>query len=125
VLSYYEKMTDQRDYDSIKIDPETYTVLVHPRNLTEHIPATRDGGDHQTLLALALRLALLEELGFRNLLILDEPTYGVDSENLPQLAGCIEDISKNLAQTILVTPTIYARKKPQEYGLSNARIRKL
>jgi DNA repair exonuclease SbcCD ATPase subunit len=132
-LSYYERMTDQRDYDSIKIDPETYAVSVHPRNLTEHIPATRDGGGHQTLLALALRLALLEELGFRNLLILDEPTYGVDSENLPQLAGYIEDASKNLAQTILVTHHDICEEEASniievsrdESGLSHAGIKKL
>jgi DNA repair exonuclease SbcCD ATPase subunit len=130
-LSYYERMTDQRDYDSIKIDPETYAVSVHPRNLTEHIPATRDGGGHQTLLALALRLALLEEMGFKNLLILDEPTYGVDSENLPQLAGYIEDVSKNLTQTILVTHHDICEEEAsniievsREDGFSNARIRK-
>jgi len=102
-LSYYKRMTDQHDYDSIRIDPETYVVSVHPKNLVEHIPAKRDGGGHQTLLALAVRLALLETLGFRSLLILDEPTYGVDSENLPQLADYLEEASKLVAQTILVT----------------------
>ncbi|MEM4246339.1 MAG: AAA family ATPase, partial [Candidatus Bathyarchaeia archaeon] len=102
-LAYYKRMTDQHDYDSIRIDPETYAVTVHPRNMTEHIPAKRDGGGHQTILALALRLALLDETGFRSLLILDEPTYGVDSENLPQLAEYLGEVSRLLAQTILVT----------------------
>ncbi len=102
-LSYYKRMTDQHDYDSIKIDPETYIVNVHPKNLTEYIPAKRDGGGHQTLIALAVRFALLEELGFRNLLVLDEPTYGVDSENLPQLADYLGEASRMVSQTILVT----------------------
>jgi ABC-type Mn2+/Zn2+ transport system ATPase subunit len=32
-----------------------------------------------------VRIALLNVLSRRNLLILDEPTYGVDSKSLPQL----------------------------------------
>ena len=102
-LIYYKTMTDQHVYSAIKIDPEEYAVYVHPKSLTEAIPAARVGGGHQTLLALAVRLALLDALGFRSLLILDEPTYGVDSENLPQLASYISEASKTLSQTILVT----------------------
>jgi DNA repair exonuclease SbcCD ATPase subunit len=52
---------------------------------------------------LALRLALLQELNFRSLLILDEPTYGVDDENLPQLANQLGLAAKQLSQTIIVT----------------------
>lgn len=102
-LFYYERMTDQHDYDSIRVDPESYVVYVHPKGLTDHIPASRDGGGHQTLLALAVRLALLEALNLKSLLILDEPTYGVDSQNLPQLASYLSEASRFLAQTILVT----------------------
>jgi len=102
-LYYYERMTDQHDYDSVRIDPESYVVQVHPKNLAEHIPAMRDGGGHQTILALAVRLALLETLRFRCLLILDEPTYGVDADNLPQMAEYLGETSRLLSQTILVT----------------------
>jgi exonuclease SbcC len=102
-LSFYNRMTDQQDYDSIMIDPETYTVKVHPKGLVDYIPAKRDGGGHQTLLALAIRLAILETLRLKTFLILDEPTYGVDSENLPQLAEYIGEASKMLTQTIIVT----------------------
>ncbi|MGQ9515372.1 MAG: hypothetical protein ACUVTL_10075, partial [Thermoproteota archaeon] len=102
-LEYYKEMTDQHIYGAIRIDPEEYTVLVHPKGLTEPIPATRVGGGHQTIIALSIRLALLELLGFRSLLILDEPTYGVDSENLPQLASYIGDVSRRVSQMILVT----------------------
>jgi DNA repair exonuclease SbcCD ATPase subunit len=102
-LSFYNRMTDQQDYDSIMIDPETYTVKVHPKGLVDYIPAKRDGGGHQTLLALAMRLAILETLRLKTFLILDEPTYGVDSENLPQLAEYIGEASKMLTQTIIVT----------------------
>jgi len=102
-LEFYKTMTDQHVYSAISMDPEDYAVSVHPRGLTEQIPATRVGGGHQTILALAVRLALLETLGFRSLLILDEPTYGVDSENLPQLASQLGEASRQLSQMILVT----------------------
>ncbi|MBS7623624.1 AAA family ATPase [Candidatus Bathyarchaeota archaeon] len=102
-LQYYRSMTDQHVYSRIRVDPADYTVSVQPRGLTEMIPATRVGGGHQTLLALAMRLTLLDAVGFRSLLILDEPTYGVDSENLPQLASYIGQASRQLSQMILVT----------------------
>lgn len=102
-LEYYRAMTDQHVYDAIIIDPEDYSVLVHPKWLTDSIPATRVGGGHQTILALAIRLALLDALRLNSLLILDEPTYGVDSENLPQVANYIGEASKQLSQMILVT----------------------
>jgi len=102
-LQYYRSMTDQHIYSEIRVDPEEYTVQVQPRGLTEAIPATRVGGGHQTLLALSIRLALLDVLGFRSLLILDEPTYGVDSDNLPQLASYMGEASRQLSQMILVT----------------------
>ena len=102
-LEYYKAMTDQQVYSAITIDPDEYIVWVHPKGLTEAIPATRVGGGHQTLLAASVRLALLDSLGFRSLLILDEPTYGVDSENLPQLASHIGEASRQLSQMILVT----------------------
>ena len=102
-LEYYKSMTDQHVYSAITVDPETYVVWVHPKGLTEAIPATRVGGGHQTILALSMRLALLDTLGFRSLLILDEPTYGIDSNNLPQLASYIGEASRKLSQMILVT----------------------
>ena len=102
-LEYYGMMTDQRVYSAISIDPERYAVSVYPKGLRGALPATRVGGGHQTILSLAIRLALLEALGFRLLLILDEPTYGIDSENLPQLASYISEASRQISQTILVT----------------------
>jgi len=102
-LEYYRIMTDQHVYDAIIIDPEDYSVWVHPQGLTEPIPANRVGGGHQTIISLAVRLALLDSLNLRSLLILDEPTYGVDSQNLPQIANYMGGVSKHISQTILVT----------------------
>ncbi len=102
-LRIYNSLTDQRIYKSFKIDPETYETQVQPTGMEEYIPAKRVGGGHQTLIALSLRIALLNVLGHRNLLILDEPTYGVDSENLPQLMSQISEASKRIPQVLLVT----------------------
>jgi exonuclease SbcC len=130
-LEYYKTMTDQHVYAAIKIDPEEYTVWVEPIGLTEAVPANRVGGGHQTLLALSVRLALLDSLGFHSLLILDEPTYGVDSDNLPQLASQIGEASRQLSQMILVTHYNICEEEAsniidvtvQEDGISRAGVR--
>ncbi len=102
-LRVYSQLTDQHLYQAIRIDKDTYRVYVHPTEARGEIPATRTGGGHQTLLSLALRLAILREGGHTSLLILDEPTYGVDRENLPQLMSHITEAAKQVSQVLLVT----------------------
>jgi len=102
-LRVYGSLTDQRVYRAFKISEDDYTVEVSPERLDGYISARRVGGGHQTLIALAVRVALLNVLNRRSLLILDEPTYGVDSENLPQLMSYISEAAKKIGQTILVT----------------------
>jgi len=102
-LDILNSMTDQRFYHSIIIDPQTYCVNVHPIGLDEPIPATRIGGGHQTLISLALRLSVLYFINFRHLMILDEPTYGVDQENLQLLLNHLSSLGRYMKQTIIVT----------------------
>ena len=102
-LRIYNQLTDQHLYQAISIDKDTYKVFVHPTGAKGEIPATRTGGGHQTLLSLALRLAILREGKHTSLLILDEPTYGVDQENLPQLMSHISEAAKQVSQVLLVT----------------------
>ncbi|MEM3518621.1 MAG: SMC family ATPase [Nitrososphaerales archaeon] len=102
-LRVYETLTDQRVYKAFKVNRDDYTVEVFPSRLEDYIPAKRTGGGHQTLIALAMRVALLHVLNQKSLIILDEPTYGVDSENLPQLMSYFSEVAKRLEQTILVT----------------------
>jgi exonuclease SbcC len=102
-LRVYETLTDQRVYKAFRIREDDYTVEVSPVHLEGYIPAKRIGGGHQTLIALAMRVALLNVLNQRSLLILDEPTYGVDTENLPQLMSYFSEAAKKIGQTILVT----------------------
>jgi len=102
-LDILNSITDQGFYYSIIIDPQTYLVNVHPLGLAEPIPATRIGGGHQTLIALALRLSILHFINFRHLMILDEPTYGVDQENLQLLLNHLSSLGQYMRQTIIVT----------------------
>ncbi|MDG6918588.1 MAG: AAA family ATPase [Nitrososphaerota archaeon] len=102
-MEYYKRLTDQQVYDAFIVDPEDYEVYVHPIGLTERIPATRVGGGHQTLIALSIRLALMDITQCKRLLLLDEPTDGVDSENMPQLAGYLGELPKFIDQIIMVT----------------------
>lgn len=103
---YYLTMTDQNIYNNITVDPETYEVYVNQKNLAAgRMPATRLGGGHQTLIALAIRVALMDIMspGQNHMLILDEPTYGVDEQNIPQLANYLSNLTKIVNQVILVT----------------------
>ena len=67
------------------------------------IPAWRSGGGHESIFALAERLALLRVSGFPYLLILDEPTDAIDSENIPQLLEYISKSTREIKQILLVT----------------------
>ena len=101
--SIFTSLTDQRIYTSFRIDPENYRVYVKPRGLSDYIPASRVGGGHQTLISLSLRLAILHHLGVRSLLILDEPTYGVDEENLQTLLNQLSKVARYVDQAIIIT----------------------
>ena len=95
-LRVYESLTDQRVYRAFKINEDDYTVEVSPERLDGYISARKVGGSRQILITLAVRVALLNVLNRRGLLILDEPTYEVDSENLPQLMSYISEAAKKI-----------------------------
>jgi len=99
----FMSLTDQRIYTSFRIDPENYRVYVKPHGLSDYIPASRVGGGHQTLISLSLRLAILHHLGVRSLIILDEPTYGVDEENLQMLLNQLSKIARHVDQAFIIT----------------------
>ena len=99
----FMSLTDQRIYTSFRIDPENYRVYVKPHGLSDYIPASRVGGGHQTLISLSLRLAVSYHLGVKSLIILDEPTYGVDEENLQILLNQLSRIARYVDQALIVT----------------------
>ncbi len=117
---YFMRLTDQQLYGACRIDRESYTLEVYPIGGISSIPAWRAGGGHQSLFALAERLALLRVMGFPHLLILDEPTDAVDSDNIPQLLEYIAKGSREIGQVLLVTHHGYG----EEEGVNLIRVMK-
>ena len=117
---YFQRLTDQMAYGACHIDRESYRLEVQPRGSDRLLPAWRTGGGHESLFALSERLALLRVMGFPHLLILDEPTDAVDSENIPQLLEYIARSSREIGQVLLVTHHGYG----EEEGLNLIRVRK-
>ena len=109
--NYFKRLTDQQDYSSCQIDRERYTLEVVPLGSNRPLPAWRVGGGHESLFALAERLALLKVMGFPYLLILDEPTDAVDSENIPQLLEYIIRSGREINQVLLVTHHGYGEEE--------------
>jgi DNA repair exonuclease SbcCD ATPase subunit len=108
---YFQRLTDQQVYSSCHIDRETYILEVQPIGAERMIPAWRAGGGHESLFALSERLALLRVMGFPHLLILDEPTDAVDSENIPQLLEYIARSGREIGQIVLVTHHGYGEEE--------------
>ncbi|NQT07776.1 hypothetical protein HQ586_01755, partial [Candidatus Bathyarchaeota archaeon] len=117
---YFRRLTDQQLYGACRIDRERYTLEVYPLGGSASLPAWRAGGGHQSLFALAERLALLRVMGFPHLLILDEPTDAVDSENIPQLLEYVAKSSREIGQVLLVTH----HGQGEEEGVNIIRVRK-
>ncbi|MFH2110213.1 MAG: AAA family ATPase [Candidatus Bathyarchaeota archaeon] len=108
---YFQRLTDQQLYSGCHIDRDKYVLEVQPIGSPRLLPAWRAGGGHESLLALAERLALLKVMEFPHLLILDEPTDAVDSENIPQLLDYIARTSEQIEQVILVTHHGYGEEQ--------------
>jgi len=119
--NYFRRLTDQHVYSNCHIDRESYVLEVQPLGSDRMLPAWRAGGGHESLFALAERLALLRVMGFPHLLILDEPTDAVDSENIPQLMEYIARGSREIGQILLVTHHGHG----EEEGVSLIRVRKV
>ncbi|MCW4036435.1 MAG: hypothetical protein NWE75_04505, partial [Candidatus Bathyarchaeota archaeon] len=100
---YFQRLTDQQAYSGCHIDRERYILEVQPIGGTRMLPAWLAGGGHESLFALSERLALLRVMGFPHLLVLDEPTDAVDSENVPQLLEYVAKSSREIGQVLLVT----------------------
>jgi len=117
---YFQRLTDQQAYSACHIDRERYVLEVQPIGGARMLPAWFAGGGHQSLFALAERLALLRVMGFPHLLILDEPTDAVDSENIPQLLEYVARSSREIGQVLLVTHHGHG----EEEGVNLIRVRK-
>jgi exonuclease SbcC len=82
----------ESELTELRLDPESYAMLVTPKDVGREVPASAaQGGGHRLLLGLALALAIGRVVGRPPFVMLDEPTYGLDRERrralLARIAG--------------------------------------
>ncbi|MFX1511612.1 MAG: hypothetical protein ACFFCQ_03405 [Promethearchaeota archaeon] len=98
----------------MRIDPRNYKLSVIPVFSPTKQPVLANkysGGGHQTLLALAYKLAVAETVGRPSLLLIDEPTDGTDIQNLGNLLEHIPTLSNVFSQTFMITHHGLAQEK--------------
>lgn len=85
-IDAYRQLTDTDEFANLTIDPAQYSMQVTPRDLGEEVPAgLYEGGGQRQLLGLAYRLAVAKLVDPCPFLLLDEPTYGLDSPHRDSL----------------------------------------
>jgi exonuclease SbcC len=102
-LALHRQLSQRDEFESLTIDSTHYAVQVVPRDIGEEVPAgLYEGGGHRLLLGLAFRLAVARLVEHCPFLLLDEPTYGLDTAHREALLNRIADqtVSK---QILLVT----------------------
>lgn len=78
-IDWHRRLAQSDEFESLSIDPAHYSVQVTPRDLGEEVPAgLYEGGGHRLLLGLSYRLAVARLVEQCPLLMLDEPTDGLD-----------------------------------------------
>ncbi len=101
---WYKQLVSDPLYLSVEIDPETYELKAQPLGFPEAQPVKSfSGGGHETLFALAFRLALAEIIGFNNFLMFDEPTDATDSDNRDTIIEALHRASRRFRQILLIT----------------------
>ena len=84
-------------------------MQVTPRELGEEVPASLyEGGGHRLLLGLAYRLAVARLIDRAPVLMLDEPTYGLDAAHRDALLDRLGN--QELARQVLLV-THHARSE--------------
>jgi DNA repair exonuclease SbcCD ATPase subunit len=111
-LAIQRKLAPSDEFDSLTIDPAHYDVQVVPKALGEAVPASLyEGGGHRLLLGLSYRLAIARLVEQCPVLLLDEPTYGLDQVHREHLLDRLGD--KELAKQILL---VSHHAKPGQTG---------
>lgn len=111
-IAIQRKLAPSDEFDSLTIDPAHYDVQVVPKAIGEAVPASLyEGGGHRLLLGLAYRLAIACLVEQCPVLLLDEPTYGLDQVHREHLLDRLGD--KELAKQILL---VSHHAKPGQTG---------
>ncbi len=101
---WYKQLVSDPIYVSVEIDPDTYELKAQPLGFPEPQPVKGfSGGGHETIFALAFRLALAEMTGFGGFLMFDEPTDATDSANRDAIIEALYKASRKFRQILLIT----------------------
>lgn len=100
-IALHRRLSRTDEFTSLVIDPTQYSVQVVPKELGEEVPTSLyEGGGHRLLLGLAYRLAVARLHAECPMLLLDEPTYGLDAGHREALLDRITD--RELAKQVLL-----------------------
>ncbi len=91
---------EDRDIDGLQITHKKYEIKAIRSGKPESVE--RLSGGEQAVLALSLRIALMEEMGQLGLMLLDEPTAALDQTRIEEFVSFLEE-SRIFQQLILVT----------------------
>ena len=98
-----QQIFNQVSYEPVEVEwiADRYSLRINPG---ERRFAMLSGGE-QTKLALAMTLAMIQELCGLKFCVFDEPTYGVDAESRQKLADAIIEVQNAAAfdQLLLVS----------------------
>ena len=100
-IALHRRLSQTDAFTAFVIDPTQYSVQVVPKELDEEVPASLyEGGGHRLLLGLAYRLAVARLAAECPVLLLDEPTYGLDTIHRETLLERLAD--RELAKQVLL-----------------------
>jgi exonuclease SbcC len=118
-IALHRKLSRSDEFESLSIDPSHYAMQVTPRELGEEVPAALyEGGGHRLLLGLAYRLAVARLVDQCPVLMLDEPTYGLDASHREALLDRLGN--PELARQVLLV-THHARPDLPGHRIEMAR----
>jgi len=103
---WYSKLISNIRYKNVVIDKENYELKVIPiadEEDNEYSSRTNVGGGNETILALAERIALIELFNYRGIVLFDEPTDAMDTENINTFIEGINRLTNEIPQLILIT----------------------
>ncbi len=101
---WYTQLTREKKYAMIGFDSDNYSLLAKPIGFDDLVSVKEySGGGHETIFALALRLALSQTAGNRDFLLFDEPTDATDTQNRDQIIEALMNASQSFNQIILIT----------------------
>lgn len=101
---WYTQLIREKKYMMIGFDSDNYSLLAKPIGFDVLVPVKAySGGGHETIFALALRLALSQTAGNRDFMLFDEPTDATDSQNRDQIIEALMKASRSFNQILLIT----------------------